>query len=109
LNHQNKEELKLKEITFISFLLFPIILIGCNSVESNDQNITVDEAKQIVIDERSRACCGDAKITDIISKSDIYVIQWEIESIEEFGKDSIHKQTGKIKAIESSRGTCKIK
>jgi hypothetical protein len=89
--------------------LFPIILIGCNSVESNNQNITVDEAKQIDIDERSIECCGDAKITDIISKSDIYVIQWEIESIEESGKDSIHRKTGKIKAMESSRGTCKFK
>lgn len=99
----------MKKITIISFFLFLIILIGCNSVKSNDQKITVEEAKQIVIDERTRECCGDAEIIDITSNPDKYIIQWEIESIDEAGTDSIHKQTGKMKAIESTRGTCKIK
>ncbi|WP_029268251.1 lipoprotein [Virgibacillus alimentarius] len=99
----------MKKITVIYFLLFLIILTGCNSIKSNDQNITEEKAKQIVIDERSRECCGDAEIITIISKTNKYIIQWEIDSLKEEGTDSIHKKTGKIKAIESTRGTCKIK
>ncbi|MBP2257880.1 lipoprotein [Virgibacillus alimentarius] len=40
----------MKKITVIYFLLFLIILTGCNSIKSNDQNITEEKAKQIVID-----------------------------------------------------------
>lgn len=38
-----------------------------------------------------------------MSKSNKYIIHWEIDPIEE-GTDSINKKTGKIKMIKSSRG-----
>jgi hypothetical protein len=98
----------LKKVTTIFFLLFIIILTGCNSVNSNDQKVTEEKAKQIIIDERSRACCGDVEIISVMSKFNKYIIQWEIDPIEE-GTDSINKKTGKIKMIKSSRGSCKWK
>lgn len=99
----------LKKVTIVLSLLFLMIFTGCNNIDSNDQKITKEEASQIVINERSRDCCDDAEILSITSEPDKYIINWEIESINESGKDSIHKQTGRLKLIESSRGACKLK
>src|SRR5699024_12757331 len=99
----------MKKITVIYFLLFLIILTGCNSIKSNDQNITEEKAKQIVIDERSRECCGDAEIITIITKTNKYIIQWKIDSLKEEETDRIDKKISKIKAIKTNLDKCKIK
>lgn len=99
----------MKNIAIIFSLLVIMMLTGCNSVYSIDQKITEEKAKQTIIDERSRECCGDAEILSVTSKSNKYIIQWEIASIEEEGTDSINKETGKIKMIELSRGFCEWK
>lgn len=98
----------MKKIPLILFLLFFIIVItGCNSISSNDQKITEEKAKQMVLDKHSREC-AELEFISVISKSNKYIIQWEIDPLEE-GKDSINKETGKMKMIESSRGTCRWK
>lgn len=97
----------MKKIPFI--LLATIVLASCNSPYINDGKITEEEAKQIIIDEQSKECCGDAEIISIDSKSETYIIEWEISSIYERGIDSVDKNNGKIKTIESSRGACQWK
>jgi len=92
----------------ILFPLLIIILTGCNNANSNDLKLTEEKAKQIVIAERSRECCN-LEIVSITSKPNKYVVEWEIASIEEKGKDSIHKKTGEIKMIDLSLGTCQWK
>src|SRR5699024_6080341 len=99
----------LKKVTIVLSLLFLMIFTGCNNIDSNDQKITKEEATQIAIDQRLRDCCDDPEILYITSETNKYIINWEIESINESGKDSIHKQTGRLKLIESSRGSCKLK
>lgn len=85
------------------------MLTSCGNMDSTDPEITEEEAKQIVIEERSRECCKDPEIQSVISKADSYIVQWEINSIDEQGKDSVHKKTSEVKKIESSRGACKWK
>lgn len=86
-----------------------VLLFGCRSIDYSDEEITEEKAKQIIIDERSRECCEDAEVLSVTSKSNTYVVYWEIPSIDEKGKDSINKKNGEIKTIESSRGSCKWK
>lgn len=91
----------------IFFMILFMTCIGCD--KSSVEEITEADAKQIIIDERSRECCGEAEIISVVSKSDKYVIRWEIESIYEKGTDSVNKKTGELKSIELNRGACQIK
>lgn len=93
------------EKTMIFFLLCMLMLVGCNSTNENDVQITEEEAMKMVEEAHARDD-KDIEILSVSSESDKFIIQWEIEPIQE-GKDSVDRETGEIKAIESSTGTCK--
>lgn len=88
----------MRKLVTILFFVLAIIITGCSS-DSNAQEISKEEAEQVIIDKRSRECCGKAEIIDTTSESDKYIIQWEIERLDETGKDSVNKKTGKLKMI----------
>lgn len=87
-------------------LLLFILLSGCNTLENKE--LTEQEAKQLVIKTHSRHPHAEIEVLSVTSKSDKYIIEWEIDPIEA-GMDSVNKATGKLKVIESSRGSCKWK
>lgn len=94
----------MKNITIISILLSIFILTGCNDNNSINQKITEEKAIQIVLDQHIRED-SDIEILSVVCKSNKYIIEWENDPIEE-GKDSVNKETGELKMVESSRGTC---
>lgn len=71
------------------------------------QELTEDEAKEIVIEEHFTEH-GNVEIISVCDKSDKYVIEWEVRLIEH-GKDSVMKEDGTLKEVSSSRGSCKWK
>lgn len=97
----------LKKISII--LLAMLMLVGCQNNQFAGEELTKEEAKQIIIAEHSKECCGEAEILSIDSTDETYVIEWQISSIYEFGTDSVNKKTGKLKTIQSSRGACEWK
>lgn len=97
----------MRQIILICFLLVIMIFSGCTDRHSNVAEITESKAEEMILEEY--ACPhGTVEIVSVESKSDKYIIEWEIDPIKE-GKDSIDKQTGKMKTIESSHGTCRWK
>lgn len=98
---------RLKRI--IVMLLVLTMLIGCSNTPSTHEEITEEKAKQMIIEEHFKDCCSEPEIVSIDSTEETYVIEWQIPSIYEFGTDSVHKKTGKIRTIQSSRGACEWK
>ncbi len=90
----------MKQTIISVFLMCSILVIGCSS----DQPVTENQAKQLVVDEHDRSG-GTVDIVSISTEEDKYIIAWEIDPISE-GKDSVDKETGQLKMIESSHGTC---
>ena len=91
----------MKKIVLVVFVSGMISLYGCTI----DELITEEEAKQMVLDHHQRRA-GVVEIKSIFLKGDKYIVEWEIEPIEK-GIDSVHQETGELKMIESSHGTCK--
>lgn len=97
----------MKRNAIILCMLFIIVLSGCTNTQSNAEVLSEAEARQMIKDEHV-SNHGDVEIVSVCEQSDKYVIKWRIQSIA-FGKDSIIKDTGKIKMVESSRGSCSWK
>lgn len=87
-------------IIFLSILF----VSGCSTANSNKPDITEEDAKDMVIEEHCREA-GEVEIISVMNQSNKYIIKWENELIEE-GIDSVHKKSGKLKMIESTRGSC---
>lgn len=97
----------MRHITILCFLLLIMIISGCTDSHSHAAEITENKAEEMILEEH--ACPhGTVEIVSVVSTPDKYIVEWEIDPIKE-GKDSINKQTGKMKMIESSHGACSWK
>jgi hypothetical protein len=89
----------MKRIVIACFLLFILIMTGCNNLST--PKISEDEARSTVLKEHTKHN-GKVEIISVIHNGKEYVVEWENKENCENGTDYVHDQTGEITKGEVS-------
>lgn len=87
----------IKVLLIVTIILGLFLTAGCSSI---GDSISEEEARRLVIEEHTNGN-GTPKVVSIDIKWNTYVVEWENEENNEWGRDKVTRD-GEVKMIEAS-------